>query len=184
MLWRYIQQGPAILNAYLCLRKATKLGGKVRVWGRPRIYNHGNMMFGERASIRSIVAQSEFFTANGARLEVGKYTFINYGASIAAHKLIRIGDHCLIGTHCIMMDNDFHHISVNKRKTLPESKPIILGNHVWLGNRVTVLKGVTIGDYAVVGAGSVVTRDIPSYSVAAGNPARIIRTLSQSNTGS
>ncbi|MEI6212126.1 MAG: DapH/DapD/GlmU-related protein [bacterium] len=73
------------------------------------------------------------------------------------------------------MDNDYH--SVEDRRQPGVSAPIILGCNVWLGVRVIVLKGVTIGDNAVIGAGSVVTHDIPANSLAAGVPARVIRSF-------
>jgi maltose O-acetyltransferase len=135
------------------------------------------MFFGEYVQIVSRVACSEFVTAKGGRLEVGDRVYINYGASIAAHSLIQIGAHTLIGTHCIIMDNDYHHVDVAERHTLPESRPIIIGDHVWIGARVTILKGVTIGEYAVIGAGSVVTRDVPPFSLVAGVPAKVIRRI-------
>jgi maltose O-acetyltransferase len=103
--------------------------------------------------------------------------FINYGCSISASQQVRIGDDCSIGTHAIIMDNDFHEIDPGRRRLRPASAPIVLEENVWLGARVTVLKGVTIGRDSVVAAGSVVTRDIPPGTIAAGVPARVIRSL-------
>jgi maltose O-acetyltransferase len=76
-----------------------------------------------------------------------------------------------------MMDNDFHRIEPERRNERAESAPIILENNVWLGARVIVLKGVTIGEGSVIGAGSVVTKNIPSRSLAVGQPAKIIKEL-------
>jgi maltose O-acetyltransferase len=75
------------------------------------------------------------------------------------------------------MDNDFHRVEPERRHEVPESLPIILGENVWLGARVVVLRGVTIGAHSVVAAGSVVTRDIPPRTLAAGVPARVVREL-------
>jgi maltose O-acetyltransferase len=117
----------------------------------------------------------ELVTDPGGLIEIGERVFINYGVSISAHKLVKIGNRCQIGNYSLLMDNDFHQIS---NKQVPgESKTIILEDDVWLGARVIVLKGVTIGQGAVIGAGSVVTRDIPPRSVAIGAPARVIKTL-------
>ncbi len=88
---------------------------------------------------------------------------------------MQIGDGCQIGSYACLMDNDYH--SVEDRNKPGESRPIVLGRNVWLGVRVIVLKGVTIGENAVIGAGSVVTKDIPADCVAAGVPARVIRTF-------
>ncbi|MCZ7672776.1 MAG: acyltransferase [Chloroflexi bacterium] len=134
------------------------------------------MKIGNRVQIVSTIAKTELVAANGL-LEIGDGTFINYGCSIAANKLVRIGKNCNIGTYVIMMDNDFHRLEPERRYEFPESEPIILENNVWLGARVIVLKGVTIGEGSVIGAGSVVTKDIPPRSLAAGMPAKILREL-------
>jgi len=135
------------------------------------------MIIGERVHLRSTPIRSELVSLEGARLEIGDRTFINYGTSICSTQSIRIGNDCSIGSHCILLDNDFHSLEVERRSVAPPSAPIVLGDNVWLGVRVTVLKGVHIGDGAVVGAGSVVTKNIPPRSLAAGVPARVIRTI-------
>ena len=113
----------------------------------------------------------------GGRIEIGNRVFINYGASISAHQRVRIGDGCQLGSYACLMDNDYH--CVEDRTRAGESKPIVLGRNVWLGVRVIVLKGVTIGDHAVIGAGSVVNRDVPDYALMVGVPARQIGWMSQ-----
>jgi maltose O-acetyltransferase len=75
------------------------------------------------------------------------------------------------------MDNDFHRMEPERRLERPESRPIAIEDNVWLGARVTVLGGVTIGEGSCVAAGSVVIDDVPPRSLAAGVPARVIRTL-------
>jgi maltose O-acetyltransferase len=125
----------------------------------------------------STIAPLEIAVGEGGRLEIGANTYINYGCSIAATKLVRIGRDCNIGTYVIIMDNDFHRLEPERRAERPESAPITLGDNVWLGARVIVLRGVTIGQGSVIGAGSVVARDIPERSLAAGVPAKVIRAL-------
>ena len=110
-------------------------------------------------------------------LEIGENSFINYGTSIYAGEHVRIGRDCNIGTYCMVMDNDFHGLEPERRHETPPSKPIIIGDNVWLGGRTTVLKGVTIGDGSVVAAGSIVTKDIPPRTLAAGAPARAVRKI-------
>jgi acetyltransferase-like isoleucine patch superfamily enzyme len=176
-LRRNIRAIPFVLRGRYMLRAATRVPWTVRVSGRPRVINQGTMVFGERVQICSIHIPSEFVTAADAYLEIGARTFINYAASICAQQSIRIGAHCMIGTHCIMLDSDFHHVEPEKRYMRPSSQSITIGNHVWIGARVTILKGVTIGDQAVIAAGSVVTRDIPAGTIAAGVPARVQRAL-------
>jgi len=169
--------GWAVIRARWYLRRAAHLGARVRVWGRPAVQVWGKLLVGDRVRLVSTVAITELVVGQGGTLEIGESAFINYGCSIAASQLVRIGPRCNIGTHVIMMDNDFHRVEPERRTDRPESRPIILEENVWLGARVIVLRGVTVGAGSVIGAGSVVTRDIPPRSVAAGLPARVIRAL-------
>src|SRR5204863_7335455 len=92
-----------------------------------------------------------------------------------------IGEECRIGTHCIIMDNDFHSIEWERRDERPSSEEVVIEPHVWIGNRVTILKGVRIGFGAVVAGGSVVTKSVPRMSIAAGVPAKVIRSIGTSD---
>ncbi|WP_129633676.1 acyltransferase [Candidatus Oscillochloris fontis] len=174
-LKRLWDDGRAVLRARWYLRDATLLGWRVRLWGRATVDNQGSMRIGNRVRLVSTIVPLELATGKQGLLEIGESTFINYGCSIAATQFVRIGPCCNIGTYVIMMDNDFHRIEPERREEMPPSAPIILEENVWLGARVIVLRGVTIGAGSVVAAGSVVTRDIPPRSLAAGLPARVIR---------
>jgi maltose O-acetyltransferase len=167
-----------LLQAHWYLRRATHLGKKVRVFGRPIIENRGILLIGDRVRIRSTVAQTEL-VVEGGTLEVCDGAYINYGCSIAAQKLVRIGANCRIGTYVMITDNNFHRLEPERRDEIPESLPVIIEENVWLGGRVIVLPGVTIGAGSAVGAGSVVTRDIPPRSLAVGVPAKVIKELEQ-----
>ena len=167
----------AVLRAYWYFRRATELGSKVRVWGKPSVRNKGKMIVGNRVRLISTIATTELVSGDNGLLKIGDGTIINYGCSIAATQLIQFGIDCSIGTHVLMMDNDFHHIEPERRNERPESSPIILEDNVWVGGRAIILRGVTIGHDSVIGAGSVVARSIPPRSVAMGFPARVIRTF-------
>ncbi len=169
--------GWAVLRARWYLRKANRLGGRVRVWGKPVIHNGGSLEIGERVRLVSTIATMELVSGPNGRLAIGDGSFINYGTSISADSLVSIGADCRIGTYVIILDNNFHSLEPELRDVKPESAPVIIGEKVWLGARVVVLPGVSIGDGSVIGAGSVVTRDIPARSLAAGVPARVIRDL-------
>jgi acetyltransferase-like isoleucine patch superfamily enzyme len=163
------------LSARWQLRGCTQVGPWTRVIGRVTIVNHGTMVIGERVQICSQHARSVFTTFAHGRLVIGDRSFINYGVDIAATGLVSIGADCLIGTHVSIIDNGFH--DVIDRHEVPAPKPVVIGDNVWIGNRAIILPGVTIGEGAVVGAGSVVTRDVAARTVVAGNPARVVREL-------
>lgn len=105
-----------------------------------------------------------------ARLSIGS-GYANYSVKIDCFEEIRIGQNVAISHNVIIRDSDNHQITGQKNVSLP----IKIGNHVWIGMNSTVLKGVNIGDGSVIGAGSVVTRDIPAGCLAVGVPARVIR---------
>ncbi len=106
----------------------------------------------------------------GAKLKLGKGGFINSDCKIRCHESITIGDHCAISHDFTIMDSDAH--KINGVKSI---KPIVIGNHVWIGTRVTVLKGVNVGDGAIIAAGAVVTKDVPANTMVAGVPAKVIK---------
>ena len=161
------------LNARFHLRGAAQLGPRVRLEGRPHVVTRGTLTLGDRVRLVSTVARLELVTLPGGHLEIGDNVFINYGTSLVAARHVKIGDDCLIGTHVMVMDTDFHRVEDKAWDTT--GAPVIIGDRVWLANRSIVLKGVTIGDDAVVAAGAVVTRDVPARCVVAGSPARVVR---------
>lgn len=173
-IWR---KGWGVLRAQWHLRHAAKIGSRVRISGRPAITIRGNLTVGNQVQLVSTIAALEIVVNDEATLEIGDRVFINYGCSISASQLIRIGSYCKLGTHVIMMDNDFHYLDPAQRGQRPPSAPIILEENVWLAARVIVLRGVTIGADSVIGAGSVVNKDIPPGVFAAGVPAKVIRSL-------
>jgi acetyltransferase-like isoleucine patch superfamily enzyme len=114
-----------------------------------------------------------------ADLRIGNNVGIS-GSAIVCHRQIEIGDNTRIGMNCVIYDTDFHDLDHRKRIVLPEDfsgvarKPVIIHANVFIGAHSTILKGVTIGESAIVGAGSVVTKDIPAGEIWGGNPARFI----------
>lgn len=112
------------------------------------------------------------------RLFIGEGTFINSNLQILSAGKVTLGKHCFIGPNCQLYTPN-HPINNKqlRRQGWQYDMPITIGDDCWFGGSVIVLLGVTIGDNVVVGAGSVVTKDLPSNVVAAGNPARIIRRI-------
>jgi acetyltransferase-like isoleucine patch superfamily enzyme len=110
------------------------------------------------------------------KLIIRSGTYVNRYTVFDAHQQLEIGRDCMIGPHCYLTDAD--HGTEPGRSVKEQSmkkSPVIIEDEVWLGSHVVVLPGVRIGKGAVVGAGSVVTRDLPSDSVAFGSPARVVR---------
>jgi len=105
------------------------------------------------------------------------------GASIVAAECVEIGPRTLIGSGAVLWDTNFHPLDPEMRRTHPtegaRSAPIRIGDDVFVGARAIILKGVTIGDGAVVAAGAIVTSDVPANATVAGNPAKIVRGASE-----
>ncbi|MCC7371961.1 MAG: acyltransferase [Chloroflexi bacterium] len=131
------------------------------------------MIVGSRVIFLADHVRSLFTTFEGGRLVIGDNTTINYGVDIAATGSITIGENVMIGTHVSILDNDFHELEA--RDTMPQPRPVTIADHVWIGNRAIIMPGVTIGEGAAVGAGSVVIADVPPRTLAMGNPARIVK---------
>lgn len=114
----------------------------------------------------------------GCNIFIGENFFANFNLTILDEAEVRIGDNCFIGPN-VSIYTACHPIEPEKRNQLLEwAEPVAIGNNVWIGGSTTILPGVTIGNDVVIGAGSVVSRDIPSGTVAVGNPARVIRHIS------
>jgi acetyltransferase-like isoleucine patch superfamily enzyme len=106
-----------------------------------------------------------------AKFELGG-GFINTNADIGCKKRITIGNNCMIADYVVIMDTDFHKILLPDYEA---TKPIKIGNHVWIGNGCKIFKGISIGYGAIIGGGSVVVKSIPAKTMAAGNPAKVLK---------
>ena len=127
---------------------------------------------GERCTV-----QPSFRCDYGYNIFLGDDVFINYDTVILDGAPVTVGNHVFIGPQCGFY-TAIHPFSVSERNLgLERALPITIHDNVWIGGKVCILPGVTVGEGAVIGAGSVVTRDVPPYSVVAGNPARVIKTL-------
>lgn len=113
---------------------------------------------------------------------MGKNVFMNFGCTILDGCDVKIGDNVMIGPNCHIY-TVFHPIDPDERnKYLLSHKPVTIGNNVWLGGGVTVLPGVTIGDNCVIGAGSLVSKNIPNNTLAFGNPCRIVKQIQENQS--
>ncbi|MEZ5105874.1 MAG: acyltransferase [Draconibacterium sp.] len=122
------------------------------------------------------------FVDKGAKLEIGKNVGIS-SAAIIVHEFIRIGDNVKIGGGVCIYDTDFHSLDPNKRNNIESdfqhkvTRPVIIGNNVFIGAHSTLLKGVTVGENSIIGACSLVTKNIPANQIWAGNPAKFVKEI-------
>jgi acetyltransferase-like isoleucine patch superfamily enzyme len=163
---------------------------KVQINGILFISNAGNIIFGNNIKINSskyknIIGgdcRSSFVVKKGALLRLGNNVRISNSAIYCAEN-IEIGDNVMIGGSTKIWDTDFHPLGPIERADNPNigqrTKPIKIGNDVFIGGFSIILKGVYIGDGAIIGAGSVVSKDIPAGEIWAGNPAKMIRKLNK-----
>lgn len=113
----------------------------------------------------------------GCNISIGRNFFANFNLTILDEALVKIGDNVFIGPN-VSIYTACHPLDATDRNTGAEwAEPVSIGDSVWIGGGATVLPGVSVGDRSVVGAGSVVTRDVPADVLVAGNPARIIKKL-------
>ncbi len=116
-----------------------------------------------------------FYTDFGKNIHIGKDVFINSGCHFQDHAGITIGDGCLIGHNVVIATINHDLDPAQNRKN--HYAPVTIGSHVWIGSQATILSGVTIGDWSVVAAGAVVTKDVPAFTIVGGVPARIIKKI-------
>lgn len=181
-----------ILNIRFLFKYGLKIGRHVKISKGTLldIRNGGKIIIGNDVTLNSqnkgyhINMHSPvklFVDISGAEITIGNNTRI-HGSCIHAYKSIKVGAHCLIAANCQIMDCSGHDLSFecieNRINTKGTSRPVIIEDCVWIGANSIILPGVTIGKGSVIGAGSVVTKNIPPMSIAAGNPAKVIRTFS------
>lgn len=120
--------------------------------------------------------QPPFFCDYGSNIFLGRRVFFNFNCVVLDVCAVRIGDFTLFGPS-VQIYTATHPLEAELRRTREFARPVTIGSDVWVGGAAIILPGVTIGDRSVIGAGSVVTRDIPDDVFAAGNPCRVIRPL-------
>jgi len=164
-----------VLRTFYTKWYARKMGvdaSRLEISGACLIHGSGQFDIGRNVRIRSSANhQVELFCQTGATLSIKDSVFINQGVHIACCNKIVIGEASLIADDALIMDSDFHGIAGAPAKSMP----VIIEHSAWVGARAIILKGVTIGEGAVIGAGAVVTNSVPPCTLVVGNPARIVR---------
>ena len=122
--------------------------------------------------------QPPFYCDYGSNIHLGQRVFFNFNCVVLDVCRVRIGDYSLFGP-AVQIYTPMHPMNAEQRRREEYGKPIDIGADVWVGGGAIILPGVTIGSRAVIGAGSVVTRDVPANVFAAGNPCRVIRDITE-----
>lgn len=143
---------------------------------------------GIKAIVKELFGESDgafvnppFYCDYGSHIKVGKNFFANYNCTILDVGIVKIGDNCQLAPN-VSIYTAGHPVHPATRNTLYEyGIDVTIGDNVWVGGNVVICPGVTIGDNAVIGAGSIVTRDIPAWTVAAGNPCRVLRKITEAD---
>jgi acetyltransferase-like isoleucine patch superfamily enzyme len=167
-------------------REALKIGRKTQIELRKVVFNAGCFLqVGENSNINASIR----FDKDKSKIIIGNRTYIGNSLIVASER-VTIGDDVLIAWGCTIVDHNSHSVHWGERqndvlnwnvgkkdwKTV-KMKPVIISDKVWIGFNTIILKGVSIGEGAVIGAGSVVTGDVPPFTIYAGNPARLIREI-------
>lgn len=122
-----------------------------------------------------------FYCDYGSHIEVGKNFFANYNCTILDVAKVKFGDNCLLAPNVAIYTAGHPLHPVSRASMYEYGIAVTIGDNVWIGGNSVILPGVTIGDNSVIAAGSVVTKDVPAWSVVAGNPARVIRTITEAD---
>jgi acetyltransferase-like isoleucine patch superfamily enzyme len=178
--WRWYERSSLPWNRLLIHREFMRRRAFVRwpVHGNVlEAFREGRLEVGEHTLLEPHV----WITAPGdARVRIGGATYLNIGVMIAAVELVEIGDHCMFANGCFVSDGA--HRFDDPDKPVPwqgftTKGPTRVGDNVWCGANVVITSGVTVGERCVIGANSVVTQDVPPFSIAAGVPAKVLQQI-------
>lgn len=117
----------------------------------------------------------KLWLSQGARLYIGDNSYLANGSMVLSQREVRIGRGCSISWHVLIMDSSSYAVGYLDEEPHIRVVPVIIGDHVWIGCRAVILKGVSVGDGAVIANNAVVTRDVPAGVMVAGNPAQAVR---------
>jgi acetyltransferase-like isoleucine patch superfamily enzyme len=182
---------PSILKALLTGRKTCRLAPGARLARAARIANQRPSSDAIRIGANSLVAGQLMTFAHGGRIELGQYCYIGENSRVWSGASVTMGNFVLIAHNVMIVDNFTHPIDFQARREHARStmggrhaatidlgdRPIVIGDDVWIGANSIIMRGVSIGDRAIISAGSVVRDDVPADAVVSGNPAAIVRSL-------
>jgi len=161
-------------TTWLVKRKLTSCGKNFR--GR----NPGYIFLGKGSEVHIgdnvlIERKVRISTGENARIYIGDDTYLGDGTNVLSVKEVNIGRGCAISWHVLFMDTSSHPFAIRGQELRTLIEPIRVEDHVWIGCRAVILKGVTVGEGSVIANNAVVTRDVPPRTLVGGNPARVIK---------
>jgi acetyltransferase-like isoleucine patch superfamily enzyme len=187
LAWRKLEDMAVVEQnkKYVTLGKSSRLYPDTKIDNMQQ--NPSKIVVGDGTHIRGILLVRPY----GDGIRIGSNCYIGDHSRIWAFASVKIGDSVLISHNVTVIDSDSHELDYLEREKSViqnfasvspmlgnvETAPIVIEDHVWISYNACILKGVTIGKGAIVGAGSVVTKDVPPWTVVAGNPAKVIRRL-------
>jgi len=162
-----------------------RLFGHELSWGRKPLFFEGMpifrakgpIVFGDDCRIRGGPVRPRMVTGPSGRIELGDRAGIGYGVEFYSEQSVRLGHDTIVGGLVTIYDTSFHPLEEGREVKV---RPVEIGANVWIGRGATILAGTTIGDHAVIAAGSIVTGDVAARMLVAGNPAKPIRELNAS----
>lgn len=165
-------------NSFWDLKGNFKMGYRIDGTPLTPISNHGVLFLGENSRLETfanvqIGPSTRLHLAKNSEVSIGANTYAMYDVTILAAHRIEIGSDCAISWDVTITDEDWHSVKYSEKKE--KKKGLTIGDHVWICHNVSILKGVTIGNNCVIGAGSVVCRDLPDNCLAVGVPAKPVR---------
>jgi len=178
--WRWYERNSLPWNRLAIHREIARRSAFVRwpVQGNLlESFRAGRLEIGEHSLLEPNVWLT---TGDSGRIRIGAGTFLNIGVMVAAVELVEIGDHCMFANGCFVTDANHRYDDLEKPVTwqgFSTKGPTRIGDNVWCGANVVIASGVTVGERCVIGANSVVNGDLPPFSIAAGVPARVLRTI-------
>jgi acetyltransferase-like isoleucine patch superfamily enzyme len=170
-----------ILGRFLWRRLLTRAGHRWRTDGMVFLGPKLQLQIGRNGQIRfgrfAWIGAGTKIRCHEGSVEIGAKTVLGQECTISAYQRVRIGEQCVIADRAMFID--FDHVVDNPELPIRlqgiYKRDVVVGSNVWIGYGAQILRGVTVGDNAIIGASSVVTRDIPANAVAAGTPARVVR---------
>lgn len=172
----------------LLIYKKVNIGKRFKIKGKPYVRNNGEFNIGDNVRINSRISANpiggdrkcSFFIGKGAKLIIENGVALSNSA-INCYNFIKIEANVMIGGNCKIYDTDFHSLETTLRisdnRSKIKTKKVLIKKNAFIGGHCIILKGVTIGENSIIGAGSVVSKDVPDNEIWAGNPARFIKKI-------